>query len=68
MTIFNACRIEKGKIYYFNKFVGIVQGIKAFVVERYWCRELECFLEESGLVPVWVESLPEPESEEERAV
>lgn len=61
MIIFNACRIEDGKIYYFGRFVGVVKGVKALVFERYWCRELECFLEESGLVPVWVSSLPEVE-------
>lgn len=54
MIIFNVCRIENGKIYYFGRFVGVVKGIKVLVFECFWCREFECFFEELGFVLVWV--------------
>lgn len=60
MKIFNASKIENGKIYYFGKPVGIVYDNRIAVVpEKYYCGELRSFLEESGLKVCWVQYVPE---------
>lgn len=59
MVIFNACKIENNIVYYFKRPVGIIKNSIAVVPERFYSRELESFLEESGYDVLWVSYLPE---------